>query len=412
MKPYHHEDKVMGLAPWATPFEVQRCRDLLEPLFRVDEERLAPVLDEDLAGLYLTLRERLEGQRFDGIAGSLQQVFVHRLIEWAAQVVAHTKRRTLCFAGGAAMNVRANRALAESGQLDRLFIPLSPAVESTVFGAAYRITEQRFLEESRKPDELPPLNTPYLGPSFEMETIREAAQDLDLVKDQIEIHEIEDDALPARILSAGLTLAVFRGRSEFGQRGLGNRVILGHPSREGMAAKLSRQLRYRDFWMAFGAALLEDEAGDTLDNPSGYPSPFMGMAFPLRKGVENPLREVLHPGDGWIRPQVVDDTMNPAFRDLLERFRSVTGVGALISAPFNLYGEPMVHSPEDAPGHLPPHRAGRRAARKSARHAPSPARRDQKRLILRPHRPEPFRDLRGFPIPRDPAGVLLEEVRT
>lgn len=348
MKPYHHEYKLMGLAPYASLPEVEKSYKVLSGLFRVDDDLMSVTHGQDKPpDLYWTFKNRLEGHRFDGIAGALQRVLEENLVEWMKMVIRKTGRTQVCFGGGVAMNVKANMLLAGIEGLENFYVPLSPADESNVMGAAYWLTEKHFLESGRDADSIPSLHSPYLGKEYGEDAV-EAALSENSIAEKYRVFRGLPNSKLARGLAEGFVFSVSRGRSEFGQRALGNRSILAHPSTPGIVEKINGQIKYRDFWMPFCPSILAENADDYLENERGLVSDYMTIGFPVREDMRVRLRNVLHPGDGTARPQILRQSTNPQYFDLLRSFRDQTGLAVLLNTSFNLHGEPMVDSPQDA----------------------------------------------------------------
>ncbi len=347
MKPYHHEYKVMGLAAYATEGEVEKSYKILEPIFRIDDEKKAVVYNQRPTDLYFYFQEQFRGHRFDGIAGALQRLLEKFVVKWAKSVIETTGRHSLCYGGGVAMNVKANMLLAQQDAVRSLYVPLSPADESNVIGAGYWATEQYLLRNDKNPETIPALKSPYLGPDFNCEEVSLALESLE-GKNGFQIKEKTEGEEVAKLLARGWTVAVCQGNSEFGQRALGNRSILAHPSLPGIVNKINKQIKYRDFWMPFCPTILDEDQHRYLENPKNLRADYMTLGFPVNPSRLETLQGVIHPGDGTARPQILRREQNHGYYDLIKSFKSLTGTGALLNTSFNLHGEPMVSSPRDA----------------------------------------------------------------
>jgi carbamoyltransferase len=346
MKPYHHEYKLMGLAPHASANEVRRSRAVFDPVFRLDEEQMVIRYRERPPDLYFTFRDRLQGHRFDGIAGALQQMLEERLMEWVSLVMRKTGCSRVCYGGGVAMNVKANMRLSQLDGVAEFFVPLSPGDESNIFGAGYWLTEKHFLADGRDPEAIPPLPNAYLGPEHGEASVRDAIR---AARERgFHVEEGADAKLIARLLARGVVVARSQGRGEFGQRALGNRSILANPSLAGVVETINRQIKYRDFWMPFAPTILYECRYDYLDNPKEIDARFMTICFPTKPERAREIAQALHPADGTVRPQVLARDENPGYYDLIQEFRCLTGIGAILNTSFNLHGHPIVNSPADA----------------------------------------------------------------
>ena len=346
MKPYHHEYKLMGLAPYATAQEVSRSLEVFRPIFELDESKMLIRYANRPGDLYFTFRDRLQGHRFDGIAGALQKIVEERLTDWIATVVERTGCARVVYGGGVAMNVKANMHLWELEDVEEFFVPLSPGDESNVMGAGYWLTERHYLDTGRDPSTIPALHHAYLGAEYGNSEVKDVLKTAKA--SGAYTTERVDAPTVARLLSNGVVVACSRGRSEFGQRALGNRSILANPSLPGTVEKINRQIKYRDFWMPFAPTIIEESGHDYLENPKNVYSPFMTVCFPTRSERRSEIAQAIHPADLTVRPQILRRPENPRYHELIEEFRKLTGIGAVLNTSFNLHGEPIVDSPRDA----------------------------------------------------------------
>ena len=348
MKPYHHEYKVMGLAPYATDSEITKSLKIFEPIFKLDEKNLTVVYNKKPDDLYFYFRDRFEGHRFDGIAGALQTLVERYLTEWIEIVVNKTGRSRVCYGGGVAMNVKANMLISRLECVEDLFVPLSPGDETNVFGAGYWMTEKHFLETGLNPEDIPPMKTHYLGPQFTRSDVLKSVEEMMIKEKGFAVTENVNNAEAAKLLAEGMIIARFQGKSEFGQRGLGNRSILGDPSNPGIVNKINHQIKYRDFWMPFAPTILEEDQGKCLDNPKNISADYMTVCFPVKEDYVDKLKGAIHEGDITARPQILRRDANPEYHDFISEFKKIKGIGAILNTSFNLHGEPIVGNPKDA----------------------------------------------------------------
>ena len=348
MKPYHHEYKIMGLAPYATDRETMKSFKVFEPIFKLDKELMNVVYNRRPKDLYFHFRDRFAGHRFDGIAGALQLLLERHLTDWVKLVVEKTGRRRVCYGGGVAMNVKANMLLSRLDSVDDLFVPLSPGDETNVFGAGYWMTEKHFLANGLDPRDIPPMNTLYPGPSFFRSEVLRAVRDTRVKENGFYVKEKVDGSAGAGLIARGLVVGRFHGRSEFGNRALGNRSILADPSLPGVVENINSKIKYRDFWMPFCPTILDRCAGEYVDNEKNLCADYMTMCFPVKRTAAEKIQGAMHRGDLTARPQILRRERNPAYYDLISEFDKQRGIGAVINTSFNLHGEPIVGSPEDA----------------------------------------------------------------
>ena len=346
MKPDEHEYKVMGLAPYAASTDMKRAFALLRPLiWRAGLEFDSLVPDQSY---YYYLREHLEGQRFDRVAGAVQHLTESLLQEWTIEAIRQTGIRHLVLSGGIFHNVKANMHIGSLPEVETLTICPSPGDESTAIGAAYQGYEQECLRRNI-PFEPQPLENLYLGADYS-ET--EIERSIERFRDQEPACSVEQcehiESRIAELLAEGQVVARFDGRMEFGARALGNRSLLAHPTSPQVISILNHQIKNRDFWMPFAGTVLSERQHDYLNNPKCLPAPYMVLAFTTTQRARMEMAAAMHPADHTMRPQILDRTTNPGYYEVLKQFEARTGIGGVLNTSFNLHGEPVVCSPDDA----------------------------------------------------------------
>ncbi|MEF2146616.1 MAG: carbamoyltransferase C-terminal domain-containing protein [Desulfovibrionaceae bacterium] len=346
MKPNEHEYKVMGLAPFAKMYDVEKVLPIFRELMHVDG--LNVKWKNQPKDLYFTMKDRLEGVRFDHIAGALQLYLEEMLQEWFRNIARTTGMRKFVFSGGLAQNIKACKSIAEIDEVDDLFIcPASGDTSLSVGAAYYAYATGAFPGGGGQWHDTVPFENAYLGHSFSNEECLEAIEKAGL-RGRFRIIEDADNVLVAKLLAGGMVLARFRGRMEFGMRALGNRSIIADPRDFSTLKKINDQIKKRDFWMPFTPSMLDSYAERYIVNPKGLKSPFMTMAFDTTPQGRKDLPAAIHPADYTARPQIVTAKANPSYHDLLSRFAAETGVGALLNTSFNLSGYPIVGTPAQA----------------------------------------------------------------
>ena len=143
-------------------------------------------------------------------------------------------------------------------------------------------------------------------------------------------------------------MARFDGRMEFGTRALGNRSLLAHPTDPQVINVLNHQIKNRDFWMPFAGTILSERQQDYVDNPKCLPAPYMVLAFTTSPKARVEMAAAMHTADHTMRPQILDRATNPGYYEVLKQFEARTGIGGVLNTSFNLHGEPIVCSPDDA----------------------------------------------------------------
>lgn len=345
MKPNQHEYKVMGLAPYANIKETEKVYNKICNF--LDVNGMNVVVKEKPKDLYIAVRELLEGCRFDGIAGAVQQFSEEILCRWIGNVAQTEGIGKICFSGGVAQNIKACKAVSELEGLEEIIVNPIAGDGSLPIGAAYIMMNRYCEEHGVDKSVIKPLRNVYLGPSFSGPDFDRAIDRSDL-KSRFRIIETPSQDWVVDSLVADKVIARISGRMEFGQRALGNRSILANPSNPHNIQKINRKIKFRDFWMPFTPTILAERAPDYIINPKKLRSPFMTMAFDSTALARDELPAALHPADYTVRPQILDRASNPEYYDLIQSFQSRTGVGGLLNTSLNLHGEPMVCSPEDA----------------------------------------------------------------
>ncbi len=344
MKPNQHEYKVMGLAPYASDYEIEKAYDVLSKVLKVDG--LNVKFDQKPSDLYFHFRDQLNGCRFDGIAGAVQRMTEELLKELVLNGVKETGLTSVIFSGGVAQNIKAMKSLSELERVDSLRVLPAAGDTSLPIGACYYAAWELVAKEEMQEEDIAPLDHVYLGNEIEElevnEVCKKALESGFIVREAVTPHEI------ARLLGEGLVLGRCAGRMEFGLRSLGNRSILADPRRWDTVAKINDVIKFRDFWMPFTPSILEDRAKDYLVNPKGIPSPYMTHAFDSTPQARMDLSAAMHPADKTLRPQEVTKKSNDAYYEIISAFEKETGVGALLNTSFNLHGEPIVADAKDA----------------------------------------------------------------
>jgi carbamoyltransferase len=346
MKSNEHEYKVMGLAPYANEkyfasvLELFRSYQDVEGLHFVD--RAKP------ADFYFTVREQLEGARFDAIAGAVQAYAEELIAGWVSNLLEQTGARTVCLAGGVAMNVKANALISQMPSVTALHVPASPDDSSQAMGALYAWAHGRGVSADSTPTQATrPLSHVYLGPSIDAAESGELVEALRGQEGMRVSTDVAGEA--ARVLASGGIVARASGGAEFGARALGNRSIMGDPRNLESKKKINDQIKSRDFWMPFAATVLEDYALEYLEldaQPSSYY--FMTNTCRATELGKSALQAALHPQDLTCRPQLLRTGVNPGYEAIIRSFGDLTGVYGVLNTSMNFHGHPIVNSSADA----------------------------------------------------------------
>ena len=342
MKPWEHEYKVMGLAPYADSSGVKRSKDVMAPLIEVKPNSLEFSLGGKISANYCYeyLRESLENHRFDWIAGAAQEILEELVIHWVKNCIATTGIRRIVCAGGVFMNVKMNMLISNLDGLEDVFFFPSGGDESICIGAAFRVAAQ-------SGDKVSPIGSIYLGPETMGEDlgaiVKNCSNSNMIVTEPLDINQEV-----AEILTKGEVVARWAGRMEFGARALGNRSILADPSDGQVVHRLNSAIKKRDFWMPFAPTIMSEYQNDYLVNPNRRSSPHMILAFETKSQRQHDLTAAMHPYDRTVRPQILEKSINPEYWDLIDKFRKITGIGGVLNTSFNIHGEPIVCRPSEA----------------------------------------------------------------
>jgi len=345
------EYKVMGLAPYGKPLYTQQIRQLIhmdpKGQFRLEmkyydfmegKRMFSDVLCELFGRPQRQPESRLDQFEAD-VAKSLQVVLEEILLQKAEYLYDITRMDNLCMAGGVALNCVANGNILRKGPFRKLFV--QPAANDS--GCALGAAALAYVDATGRRPQNEQLTHVYLGPAYDNNSI---ANILEATSFKVMDYRNDEEGLlrkTARLLADGKVIGWFHGRMEFGPRSLGARSILADPRDPGMRDKINRMVKKREGFRPFAPAVLEEAAFEYFD--LDHISPFMLETCRVTSGLDLPA--ITHV-DGSARVQTVSDATNPRFAGLLRQFCLLTGCPILLNTSFNVRGEPIVCSPEDA----------------------------------------------------------------
>lgn len=338
LKPYEHEYKVMGMAPYG---QAEYCGDVLQKAFSVEGLRFRNHTGHFAHGVRRYLSRKLAFQRFDNISAACQLAFEQLVVQWVRNSIKATGVRKITAAGGAFLNVKANKLIREMPEVESLYVYPASDDGGTPVGAAIL----GYLHLCKHKNLKPELNLPkdmYLGLEFSELEMEAAAKASGLPYRRMPSPPTEIGGM----LADGKIVARFDGQEEVGPRSLGNRSILADPRDLRFIRKLNFAIKQRDFWMPFAASVLEEDKLRYIKSPSDWAF-YMIEAFDTTPEGAETLVAGTHPFDRTIRPQLVND-MNPSYREVIRAFKARTGVGGILNTSFNLHGFPIVGTPEVA----------------------------------------------------------------
>jgi carbamoyltransferase len=369
------EYKLMGLAPYGSP----RFRDLIldslidlkaDGSFRLDLSyfdycvglRMTNAKFEQLFGGSARKPESPITQRDMDLAASIQSVTEEVILRLTRALADETGIRNLCLAGGVALNCVANGKVWRDRRFENIWIQPAAGDAGGALGAALAAYHQ-FLNQPRRIEGMDLMRGSYLGPLFSQQEIESR---LAAVGAQFEV--CDDERLlnaSADALAAGKALGWFQGRMEFGQRALGARSILADPRSPTAQRTLNLKVKFRESFRPFAPSVLREEVQDWFDLDRD--SPYMLLVAEVKKdrrreltseelslvGIErlnivrSEIPAVTHV-DYSARIQTVHRETNPRYHALLRAFSQRTGCPVLVNTSFNVRGEPIVCTPEDA----------------------------------------------------------------
>lgn len=368
------EYKVMGLAPYGEPRYADR---ILNELMDVKEDgsfRLNMDFFDFPVGVKMINRKfedfferapRKEesplGQDDMDLARSIQDVVEHVMLKMAGHVRKTTGERFLCLSGGVALNCVANGKILRSGLFDDLWVQPASGDAGSALGAALLawhtiLGRQREVDGTRDK-----MRGAYLGPRYTSEDIQDYLDDFEIPYEHVE--DMED--VCSDLLAQGKIIGWYSGRMEFGPRALGSRSIIGDARRKEMQKKMNLRIKYRESFRPFAPSVLEEDVEEWFD--LDRPSPYMLLVAQVAEGRQrkmSPSEEKLFgieklnvprseiPAvthvDYSARVQSVSKETGGKYYRLIQRFKEKTGCPVIINTSFNVRGEPIVCTPEDA----------------------------------------------------------------
>jgi len=347
------EYKVMGLAPYGNKHSEQTKRfiNLIKHQLVIIQDDGALMLNEHyftfMYGLKMVsektwhklfgIKRRQTSDKIEqvhcNLAYAIQQVTEDIILLMAKHAKDITKEDNLCVSGGCALNCAAIGRLEVSRMFKHVYVPFAPGDDGCAIGAAMSVYGTRKIEN----------RNPYTGPVFSNNDIEKC-----LKKHGIDYQYIEDFESLCEIVSAELTnqkiVGWFQGKMEFGPRALGNRSILADARSPKMKDLINSKVKFRESFRPFAPVVLQDYASDIF-NINGI-SPYMMSTFKVKNSNRN-YPAITHI-DGTARIQTVSKSDNDKLYLLLKTFKKETDSPLLLNTSFNVMGEPIVCSPDDA----------------------------------------------------------------
>ena len=369
------EYKLMGLAPYGKPNYVNKILKIIDikddGTFRLDQSYF-----NYATGLTMTNNKfnDLFGQKprdpkFDkltqfhmDIASSIQKVTEDIMFKLSKSVQKEYGLKNLCLAGGVALNCVANGKILKEKIFENIWVQPAAGDAGGALGAALALwhidqNNPRVINENDD------MSGSYLGPEYSEDEIKKHLQRMGAEFETLNEEEIINRT--SKDLSEGNAVGWFQGRMEFGPRALGGRSILGDPRSPSMQKNLNLKVKYRESFRPFAPSILSDDLNDWFEMESV--SPYMLMVADVRKEKCIPMSEedeklfgieklnvkrssvpaITHV-DYSARIQTVHKNTNPKYYKLISKFKEITGCPILVNTSFNVRGEPIVNTPEDA----------------------------------------------------------------
>ena len=369
------EYKLMGLAPYGEPIYAQIIKDHLidikyDGTFRLDISyfkyhrgfRMTSSKFHKLFGAPPRERDTELTQFHMDLAASIQVITEEIVIKLARSLQKETGIKKLCLAGGVALNCVANGKLLKEKIFDDIWIQPASGDAGSSLGAAL-IGWHEYLKKPREPNPYDSMKGTYLGCEFSNEEIIDYLTRVNAPFQSLEDLELFKEI--AQILDEGKVIGWFNGPMEFGPRSLGGRSIIGDPRNHKMQSVMNLKIKYRESFRPFAPSVLEEDVSNQFE--MNTKSPYMLLVAPVKKelckkmtedqqelfGIEklkiprSSLPAITHV-DYSARVQTVSAKTNPRYSKLISAFKERTGCPTIVNTSFNVRGEPIVCTPQDA----------------------------------------------------------------
>jgi len=370
------EYKVMGLAPYGEPKYAGLIRDNLIDIkedgsFRLDQHYFNystgltmtnDAFDKLFGGPPRKSEERLTQHHMD-LAASIQAVTEEVVLKMTRALAKETGQKNLCLAGGVALNCVANGKVVRDGAFENVWVQPAAGDAGGALGAALAAYHVHKGQPRTVLGTSDAMMGSYLGPSYDEAEVRQRLSALGASFKTLGSAEMIDKV--AQALADGKAVGWFQGRMEFGPRALGGRSILGDARSPEMQKLLNLKVKYRESFRPFAPAVLREDVADWFEHDGD--SPYMLVVADV---VENHRHQMSAEEQGLFgidklnvqrsdipavthvdysaRIQTVHKNTNPTYHALISRFKELTGCPVIVNTSFNVRGEPIVCTPEDA----------------------------------------------------------------
>ncbi|MGH1406417.1 MAG: carbamoyltransferase family protein [Rhodomicrobiaceae bacterium] len=370
------EYKVMGLAPYGEPKYAKLIKDNLIDIkedgsFWLDQSyfnyatglTMTSSKFHDLFGAPPRTSEDQITQREMDLAASVQAVTEEVMLKMTESLAKEYGIKNLCLAGGVALNCVANGKVIRAGSFDNVWVQPAAGDAGGALGAALAAHYIEKKQPRTVGSNMDAMKGSYLGPEYEQSDIetrlKKAGAVFEVLTDETVMTET------AKCLEDGHAVGWFQGRMEFGPRALGGRSILGDPRNPEMQKTLNLKIKYRESFRPFAPSIISDEVSNYFEHEGT--SPYMLVVAPVKEehrkdtskedaglfGIEklniprSTIPAITHV-DYSARIQTVHEETNPRYHALISAFKKQTGCPIVVNTSFNVRGEPIVNTPEDA----------------------------------------------------------------
>jgi len=333
---FHHSTSRTYNSKFETLFGTPRVHDSTFYTPTTHPNKDHPQWDEQVAQ---------RNQHYADIAASIQRVTEEVMLKMANYAYEKTGLKKLCMAGGVALNSVANGRILRESPFEEVWIQPAAGDSGGALGAALYVHHvllgqpRTFVQEHS-----------FWGQGYTPDEIKATLERKGISYQRVDDHEKLSQMMVEDLL-AGKVTALFQGRFEWGPRALGNRSILADPRRDEMKEIVNTKIKFREPFRPFAPVILEERAEEYYaglsDARRHYPIRYMLMVFPVHEDKQASIPAVTHQG-GTGRLQTIRREWNPLYYRVVERFAQETGVPVLLNTSFNLRGEPIVNTPENA----------------------------------------------------------------
>lgn len=372
------EYKVMGLAPYGEPIYKDLIKEKLIDIkedgsFWLNQEYFGYCTTdymfnkkfEKLFGRKPRMPESALSQDDMDLAASVQAVTEEITLKLANYVYKQTGMKNLCLAGGCALNCVSNGNILKNGPFENIWIQPAAGDAGGALGAALTI-HYMLLNNERKTNGTDFQKGSLLGPKYSDEEIVNTLKQYNAKFVKYDTEE-ETAAVIAKYIAEGKSIGHFAGRMEFGPRALGNRSILADPRNREMQRNLNLAIKKRESFRPFAPSCLEEDVEKFFDIKKGKKSPYMLLTQPISDSIKTNLTEeeknykgieklkayrstlpaITHVNYS-ARIQTVSKEVNPRYWNIINEFKKLTDCSVVVNTSFNIRGEPIVNTPENA----------------------------------------------------------------